>query len=607
MKCILGKKRDMRKAENSKNNILRFIDYTIEKKLRWTELCLATIVMNAAVSVAAVYIPRSLVMIVSTYHDSLWKIVIFTILFQMMYFILKMIASRLREKLRIKSGKLYRQAYEDLGISQSDLSYDEFITSENMELTQGAKYGIWQLPALSASMEKLGSSIAAMTLNGLIIAVYDWKYLLIPVISLLFLKPLYRYVTKIELDNAKRLLPENRAFGWYCKLISDFRYGEDLRVYQGDSLIMKHCSVLMDKIYLTNQKAFAKKGLYLGFVKFLIQFQIVVFSVFIGFRSMQKLSVEDFVLLFSAICAVSTACNEIIVEINMVKKFDALLDSFFSIIEKHCEPSISHTRKLESIHTLEFNDVTFTYPQKTIPALKNVSFSISSGEKVGIVGMNGAGKSTIVKLLCKFYAPQSGQILLDGKDIQEMDADEHQEFIAALFQDYGLLPVTILENIAGKAEEQISPQEKERVKELFSVSNLEAWISMLEAKENTFLTPALSSKYVSPSGGQGQCLAMLRVLFKNSPIYVFDEPTMALDSETEETILQMLMEIGEHNICVMISHRLSHVKLMNRILVLEDGKIVEDGTHASLIRKDGLYKKMYNLQAEKYGVQINGS
>ena len=164
----------------------------------------------------------------------------------MMYFILKMIASRLREKLRIKSGKLYRQAYEDLGISQSKLSYDEFITSENMELTQGAKYGIWQLPALSDSMEKLGSSIAAMILNGLIIAVYDWKYLLIPVISVLFLKPLYRYVTKIELDNANRLLPENRAFGWYCKLISDFRYGEDIRVYQGDSLIMKHCSVLMD-------------------------------------------------------------------------------------------------------------------------------------------------------------------------------------------------------------------------------------------------------------------------------------------------------------------------------------------------------------------------
>ena len=423
--------------------------------------------MNAAVSVAAVYIPRSLVMIVSTYHDSLWKIVIFTILFQMMYFILKMIASRLREKLRIKSGKLYRQAYEDLGISQSNLSYDEFITSENMELTQGAKYGIWQLPALSASMEKLGSSIAAMTLNGFIIAVYDWKYLLIPVISVLFLKPLYRYVTKIELDNAKRLLPENRAFGWYCKLISDFRYGEDLRVYQGDSLIMKHCSVLMDKIYLTNQKAFAKKGLYLGFVKFLIQFQIVVFSVFIGFRSMQRLSVEDFVLLFSAICAVSTACNEIIVEINMVKKFDALLDSFFSIMEKHCEPSVSHTRKLESIHTLEFNDVTFTYPQKTIPALKNVSFSISSGGQGRNCRNEWSRKEynskTALQILCTAVRTNTAR----WKRHSRNGCGEHQEFIAALFQDYGLLPVTILENIAGKAEEQISLQEKERVKELF--------------------------------------------------------------------------------------------------------------------------------------------
>lgn len=604
MKCIWGKKSDTRKTESCKNNILRFIEYAIEKKIWWFSLCLAAIGIQAVMSVVTVYIPRGFVVVIQSCREYPLRIVFMTVVIQLLFCILKVIASWVRGRFRIKSNQLYCEAYEDMGISQSQMPYDKFMTAQNMEQVEGGKYGIWQLPFLSSEIEKLGSCIAILILNGIVLAIYDWKYILIPAIVVFLLKPLYQYQTKIELDNARRLLPENRAFGWYCKLISDFRYGEDLRVYQGETLIEKRCSALMEKIYQTNQTAFSKKGLCLGIVKFLIQFQIVLFSIFIVLHSMQKMSVEDFVLLFSAICAISTACNEIIEKINSIKKFDAMLTPFFQLLDNDSESDVAGEEKQCFIHKLQFDHVTFTYPEKSVPALQDVNFTIFSGEKVGIVGMNGAGKSTIVKLICKFYTPQSGRILIDDKDINEINKQEYQDILTALFQDYQLLPVTILENIAGKPIEQLASREVKKSKDLISRAGLDSWVTMLETKENTFLTPALSEKYVSPSGGQAQCIAMLRALYKNSAIAIFDEPTMALDSGKEEIILEMLMELNEKQICLMVSHRLSHVKLMDRILVLENGKIVEEGAHGLLMQKDGLYRKMYTLQAEKYGVKI---
>lgn len=315
---------------------------------------------------------------------------------------------------------------------------EESIFPFNLERLEAARYGIWGISQLSAKLEKLGSSVLLLLVNCVVIISYDWRYLMIPAVSFLLLIPLYHSVSRIELDNARRLLPENRAFGWYCKLISDFRIGEDLRIHQREKLITDRCGTLMDRIYSMSQKSYSKKGLYLGMMNFIFQFQIAAAAMILGYSFIERsLNIQDFVLLFSAVSAMSSAGNEIVAGCHQVKKSGTLLAPFFSFRENSLDlQEGKRPAHRKDIHSLAFENVSFSYPGSTKKALSNVSFSISAGEHVGIAGRNGAGKSTIAKLICRLYSPQEGRILLDGVDIRTIPDDEYRTYFAVLFQDF---------------------------------------------------------------------------------------------------------------------------------------------------------------------------
>ena len=202
------------------------------------------------------------------------------------------------------------------------------------------------------------------------------------------------------------------------------------------------------------------------------------------------------------------------------------------------------------------------------------------------------------------YTPKEGRILIDDVDITAVPEDEYCNYIAALFQDFQLLPVKLIENVIAKNHKEITKEERSRFLELLRNTNLNPWVSSLASKEDTCISPDLSKDYIIPSGGQAQFLAMLRVVFKDAPVCLFDEPTMALDSDNEKAVMRLMDELNG-KICIMISHRLFHMKMMDRIIVLKDGKIVESGTHDALISENGLYKRMYARQALKYEVELS--
>ncbi len=251
--------------------------------------------------------------------------------------------------------------------------------------------------------------------------------------------------------------------------------------------------------------------------------------------------------------------------------------------------------KKGTLPSIEFKDVHFSYPNQEQAVLKGITFKIKPGEKLALVGENGAGKSTIVKLLCRFYRPTKGQILWDGQDIQNFDILQLRKEIAAVFQNFGRYHLTLADNVILREER------KEDTKGLFQkeLAKVLNWVERLPEKEKSILVPEFGG--IDLSEGQWQSIALARAFFKESGSFlILDEPTASLDIKREEQLFSDFSMLCKSKTALIISHRFSTVKIADRILVLKEGKILEEGTHLQLLEHQGLYAEMYRLQAASY-------
>ena len=604
MRCIYRKKDNTKNNEEWKN-LHAFFSYAKSNHSPLFSLMLSLCMVNTLIGIIYVFIPKIVLSTVRSYNKSLPQTIVYIILIEGFVVSIKIISTYLNSKVKLHGEKLFRAAYRDLGVTQSKISFEKSLTTENLNDLESCKYGVWEIPAFSDNVIKLGSSGALLLFNAVLICVFDWKYLLIPVITIIIYTLLYRFIAKIEIDNVQRLLPENRAFGWYCRLITDIDLGEELRILQGDAFIVKQCKKLMEKIYRTNQKAYSKKGLLLGFTKILLQMQILLIAILFVRNNRINLSSEDFVLIFSAISSFSIASNDIVSGIPQTKKIGALLKPLFTFLDDNRNPDqVNFDAGINKVTTLRVENLSYSYPNSTTPAIENISFELKTGDKIAIVGLNGAGKSTLIKLICGLLKPSSGYIYFNDKDIISLNDEEFTRYVTILFQDYQLLPTKVIENVACKTLETLTPGDREKFNDLITEANsIKEWLYSFPSKEEVFLSPVISEDYVNPSGGQEQMIAFMRALFKSSSICLMDEPTTSLDSQNGNNILKMLQAIDD-KICIMISHRLSQTKFFDRIFVMKDGTIVETGTHEELISKNGLYKQMYSKQAKKYGIDL---
>lgn len=246
---------------------------------------------------------------------------------------------------------------------------------------------------------------------------------------------------------------------------------------------------------------------------------------------------------------------------------------------------------------IEFRNVSFRYPGTKELVLDHVSLKIEPSEKIAVVGKNGSGKTTLVKLLCRLYEPEEGEILWNGKNIREYDLREWQKIFAIVFQDYSLLSLTLGQNVA--ASEQY---EAERAKEVLQLAGFGERLNKLKKGLETVVYPEYEQDGVSFSGGEEQKIAIARAIYKGGQICILDEPTAALDPVSESRVYESFDEIVKGKTAVYISHRLSSCKFSDRIFVLDNGKIVESGTHEPLLSKNGLYAQLWQAQAQYYKV-----
>ena len=243
---------------------------------------------------------------------------------------------------------------------------------------------------------------------------------------------------------------------------------------------------------------------------------------------------------------------------------------------------------------IEFQDIGFNYPNGT-KVLKNITFSVLPGEHLAIVGPNGAGKSTLIKLLLRFYDPTKGSISINDFDLKDLKRDNWYRFIGTLFQNFWKYSLTVTENIAFSS---IDNPDEEKVKRAAEMSGADEFIEKFPKKYDQQLGREFDGEELSV--GQWQKLALARAFYEEAPVLILDEPTSAIDAEAEAEIFDNLNKVYRDKTVIFISHRFSTVRHADKIIVLKDGEIAEQGTHESLLKKDGIYARMFNIQAKGY-------
>lgn len=253
------------------------------------------------------------------------------------------------------------------------------------------------------------------------------------------------------------------------------------------------------------------------------------------------------------------------------------------------------TDEIREKYEFEFRNVTFTYPGAASPSLSKVNCRFRKGEKIAVVGRNGSGKTTFIKLLCRLCDPQEGEILLNGVDIRSYSYAEYLDFFSTVFQDYQIFSFKLGENVAAESE-----YDRERAVKSLEEAGFGERLKDMKEGLDTPLFKNFSEDGVELSGGESQKVAIARCLYKDAPYVVMDEPTAALDPVAEADIYQRMNRFTMDKGAVYISHRLSSCHFCDRILVFEQGEIVEQGTHEALLAAEGLYRRLWDAQAKYY-------
>ena len=391
----------------------------------------------------------------------------------------------------------------------------------------------------------------------------------------------------------------NREYGYYFNLIFEYSLGKYIRLYKSQDMIEGKVAATLSSIESQFLKLM-KKINKVQWPDFVVQLVIQIISyAYVGLKA-----IYGFVSVGSALKYITAYTNLVesitnisyqIVDLQIKAEYLSYFYDFMEIENKQYDGTIPTEKRDDNEFEIEFKDVSFKYANTENYVLKHVNQKIKIGTKTAIVGKNGAGKTTFIKLLCRLYEPTEGQILLNGIDIRYYDYKDYAKLFAVVFQDFNLFSFKIAENVAAGDE-----YDEEKVKKCLEKSGIGERIAKMEDGIDSYIYQHNNKNGVEISGGEAQKIAIARALYKDAPLVILDEPTSALDPVSEYEIYKKFDEMVEDKTSIYISHRMSSCRFCDNILVFDDGQIVEQGSHDALLLNKGLYSELWNAQAQYY-------
>ena len=423
--------------------------------------------------------------------------------------------------------------------------------------------------------------------------------LLFLIINVLISYALTMRVKKYEYSQKEKAADKDRRTFYVFDTMYDFAYGKDIRIYDlKNILIDKFKKFRGERIDISNDVQEKQLKVKIVDVILLVIRECVVYGYLIYDVLFRGMGIGDFTMYFSTINGFGDWMKGILDDLAYIKAQNMYLDDMREFLEIKSEDK-EKTRDIpiDSSYEIEFKNVSFKYPKTDKYIYKNLSLKIKKGQRLAIVGINGAGKTTFVKLLCRLYEPTSGEILINGVNIKDFSKEEYYKILSVVFQDIKTFAFTVAENVSLENLEEV---DREKVLHCIEKAGVGDKINSLQKGIDTSLLKILDGEGVELSGGENQKLALARALYKNGKIVILDEPTSALDAVAEYNIYKGFDELIGDKTAIYISHRLASTKFCDVIAFFENGEIVEYGTHEELLKKNGKYSDMFNIQAQYY-------
>lgn len=401
-------------------------------------------------------------------------------------------------------------------------------------------------------------------------------------------------------NSLNKIVDYNRIANFYFEKIVDYNSGKDIRLYNQKNLfntafgeVIGEVNKIADEISLN----YMKYGGANGFISSLLTGLIYIF---IGLKAvMGSITIGNVVKYTGSINQFISSSSMLLVTIAALKinnQYIQLYLDFLNIEGKKYKGTLPVEKRNDDEYEIEFRNVSFKYPGTDNYVLKNISMKLNIGERLAIVGMNGSGKTTFIKLLCRLYDPDEGEILLNGIDIKKYDYDEYLNLFSIVFQDFKLFSFSLGQNVAASVD-----YDEDKVKDVLVKAGLGERLNNMPKGIQTPLYKDFDENGVEISGGEAQKIALARALYRDAPIIILDEPTAALDPIAEFEIYSKFNEIVGTKTAFYISHRLSSCRFCDEIAVFHEGRIIQKGNHDELVKdENGKYYELWNSQAQYY-------